>query len=41
MEYTKLILSNVNYGENKYITEIIADKVSFLSSKKTDEISGQ
>ncbi len=28
-------------GENKYITEIIADKVSFLSSKKTDEISGQ
>ena len=25
--------------ETKYITEIIADKVSFLSSKKTEEIT--
>ena len=33
-----------SYEENaeiKYITEIIADKVSFLSSKKTDETNSQ
>ena len=36
--YMVFIINNQKYAlSSKYITEIIVDKVSFLSSKKADE----